>query len=95
MIWHLILIGAFLYLAVVIRGQFPHQKQMELGLGVRITSLETQVGDLQDRVNRIEDTLAVSKESFGRTVPDVPTVSEDAVFLAGSDPRRDCYAVGW
>ena len=79
MIWHLILIGAFLYLAVVIRGQLRHQKQMELGLGVRITSLETQIGDLQDRVNRIEDTLAVSRESFGRTVPDVPTVSEDAV----------------
>ena len=75
MTWNLILIGAFLYLAVVIRGQH----QMELGLGVRITSLETQVGDLQDRVNRIEDTLAASSEPFGRTVPDVHAIPEDVV----------------
>ena len=79
MIWNLILLGALLYLAVVIRGQIRHQKQMELGLGVRITSLETQVGDLQDRVNRIEDTSSVSKKSFGISVPDVPTIPEDAV----------------
>lgn len=79
MIWNLILVGAFLCLAVVIRDQIRHQKQMELGLGVRITSLETQVGDLQDRVNRIEDTSSASKESFGRNVPDLPTVPEDAV----------------
>ena len=61
MIWDLILIGALLYLAVAIRGQIRHQKQMELGLGVRITSLETQIRDLQDCAGRIEDTLAVSK----------------------------------
>ena len=79
MIWNLILLGALLYLAVVIRGQIRHQKQMELGLGVRITSLETQVGDLQDRVNRIEDASSVSKESFGRSVPDVPAMPEDVV----------------
>lgn len=79
MTWNLILIGALLYLAVVIRVQIRRQKQMELGLGVRIVSLETQVGDLQDRVNRIEDTLAVSREPFGRTVPDVPEIPEDVV----------------
>ena len=79
MIWNLILLGAFLYLAVVIRGQIRHQKQMELGLGVRITSLETQVGDLQDRVNRIEETSSVSKESFGRSAPEVPAMPEDVV----------------
>ena len=45
MIWDLILIGALLYLAVAIRGQIRHLKQMELGLGVRITSLETQIRD--------------------------------------------------
>ena len=32
MIWDLILIGALLYLAVAIRGQIRHQKQMELGI---------------------------------------------------------------
>ena len=79
MTWNLILIGAFLCLAVVIRGQIRRQKQMELGLGVRITSLETQVGDLQDRVNRIEDTSSVSKEPFGRSVPNVPAMPEDVV----------------
>ena len=79
MIWNLILLGTFLYLAVVIRGQIRRQKRMELGLGVRITSLETQIGDLQDRVNRIEDTPSVSRESFGRNVPDLPAIPEDAV----------------
>ncbi len=79
MIWNLILLGAFLYLATVIRGQIRRQKRMELGLGVRITSLETQVGDLQDRVNRIEDRSSVSKESFGRNVPHLPAIPEDAV----------------
>jgi len=79
MIWNLILLGAFLYLAAVIRGQVRRQKRMELGLGVRITSLETQVGDLQDRVNRIEDTSSLSGESFGRNVSDLPAIPEDAV----------------
>lgn len=79
MTWNLILIGAFLCLGVVIRGQIRHQKQMELGLWVRISSLETQVGDLQDRVNRIEDTSSGSRESFGRNVPDLPAIPEDAV----------------
>lgn len=55
MIWNLILLGDFLYLANVIRGQIRHRKRMEMGLVSRVTSLETQVGDLQDRVNRIED----------------------------------------
>ena len=79
MIWNLILLGAFLYLALVVRGQIRRQKRMELGLGVRITSLETQIGDLQDRVNRIEDTSSVPEGSFGRTVPDVPAIPEDAL----------------
>ncbi len=79
MIWDLILIGALLYLAVAIRGQIRHQKQMELGLGVRITSLETQIRDLQDCAGRIEDTLAVSKESFGATVPDARNLPENLV----------------
>lgn len=79
MIWNLILLGAFLYLAVVIRGQIRRRKQTELGMGVRITSLETQVGDLQDRVNRIEDTSSVSEESFARNVPHLPAIPDDAV----------------
>lgn len=79
MIWNLIVIGAFLYLAVVIRGQLRHQKQTELGLGVQITSLETQVGDLQDRVYRIEDKLAASEEPFGRTAPEIPRIPEDVL----------------
>ena len=79
MIWDLILIGALLYLAVAIRGHIRHQKQMELGLGVRITSLETQIRDLQDCAGRIEDTLAMSKKSFGATVPDARNLPEDLV----------------
>ncbi len=64
MIWNLIFVGGFLYLAVTQRGQIRFLKQMKLHLDVRITSLETQIGDLQDRVRRIEDTMPVAKESF-------------------------------
>ena len=79
MIWNLILIGGVLYLAVALRTQIRFLKQMELRLDVRITSLETQIGDLRDCVSRIEDTLAVSKEFRGGTVPDARTLPEDLV----------------
>ena len=69
MIWNLIIIGGFLYVAVALRGQIRFLKRMESRLDVRITSLETQLGDLRDCVRRIEDTLAVSKEFCGETVP--------------------------
>ena len=79
MIWNLILIGGFLYLAAAIRNQIRHLKQMKSRLDVRITSLETQTGDLRDCVRRIEDTLAVSKESCGGIVPDAMPLPEDLV----------------
>ena len=79
MVWNLILIGGFLYLAVALRGQIRFAKQMELRLDVRITSLETQIGHLQDCVRRIENTLAVSKESREKTVPGARSLPEDLV----------------
>ncbi len=55
MIWNPILIGILLYLAVAIRGQIRHLKQLELCLSIRIASLETQIRDLQDFVAWIAD----------------------------------------
>ena len=79
MLWNLILIGGFLYMATALRGQIRFVKQMELRLDVRITSLETQIGHLQDCVSRIEDALAVSKEFRERTVPDARSLPEEDV----------------
>ena len=79
MIWNLIFVGGFLYLAVALRGRIRFLKQMELQLDVRITSLETQIRDLQDRVRRIEDTMPVAKESLRGIGPDRHTVPEDIV----------------
>lgn len=48
MIWNLIFIAGVLYLAVALRGRFRFLKQMETRADDRITSLETQIGDLRD-----------------------------------------------
>lgn len=77
MIWNLVLIGGLLHFAVVLRSQIRFLKQMESHLDVRITSLETQLGDLRDCVHRIEETLAASRESCGGTVSEARTLPED------------------
>ena len=74
MIWNLIFVGGFLYLAVAVRGQIRFLKRMELQLDVRITSLESQIGDLLDRVRRIENAMPVARESFREISPDRHTV---------------------
>lgn len=76
MLSDVILIGGFLYLAVAIRGQTRHIKRMELRLDVRITSVETQIGDLQDRLGWIEDNLTVSRNSLRGTVPEINSFPE-------------------
>lgn len=70
MIWNLIFAGGFLYLAVVLRAQIRFLKQTRSHLDVRITSLETQIRDLQDRVRRIEDMMPAAKEAFRGISPD-------------------------
>ncbi len=81
MIWNLVLIGGFLHLAVVLQSQIRFLKQMESRLDVRITKLETLLGDLRDCVHRIEETLAASKESCGGTVSDARALAPDPQTL--------------
>ena len=79
MVWNLIFIAGFLYLAVALRGQIRFLKQMETRADDRITSLETQIGDLRDRVRRIEDAVAVDKDLWREIDPDGRTRPEDLV----------------
>ena len=59
-----ILIGGFLYLAAIMRSLKRHLRQMESRLDVRISSLETQIGDFRGRLDRIEARLAGASDPF-------------------------------